>query len=172
VSQKITGGAWGLKETSLAIASYPIACAHCLCDQLEPSFPFAPTPFLPLFRFGLRTLTEGVVYIHSNLSMKSSAQVVAFLSLAASPLAAYDLVKTYSGNSFFDSWSYYGHYDNLTSGEWLSWLTIRTTPLTLPVNRGCHLRQPDDCPPAAAHIRELCRECHNQSRQYDICALQ
>jgi len=54
--------------------------------------------------------------------MKSSAHAAVLLLFATSSLAAYDLVKTYSGNTFFDSWSYYGHYDNLTSGVQLSFL--------------------------------------------------
>ena len=66
-------------------------------------------------------VTEGISYIYNNPTMKSSAQAGVLLSLATSSLAAYDLVKTYSGNSFFDSWSYYGHYDNLTSGVQLSY---------------------------------------------------
>ena len=61
--------------------------------------------------------TEGVDYIYA---MKFSARAVVLLSLATSSLATYDLVKTYSGNSFFDSWSYYGYYDNFTSGVQLS----------------------------------------------------
>ncbi|KAL0958359.1 hypothetical protein HGRIS_000501 [Hohenbuehelia grisea] len=34
----------------------------------------------------------------------------------------YDLVRDYSGNSFFDGWDFYGHYDNLTLGDvwWLN----------------------------------------------------
>jgi len=64
----------------------------------------------------VRTVTEGVDYIYRYPTMRSSAQAAVILSLTTSSLAAYDLVKTYSGNSFFDSWSYYGHWDNLTSG--------------------------------------------------------
>lgn len=30
--------------------------------------------------------------------------------------AAYNLVKDYSGQTFFDNWSYYGSFDNLTNG--------------------------------------------------------
>jgi len=29
----------------------------------------------------------------------------------------YGLVKEYAGNSFFDDWNFYGHYDNLTNGN-------------------------------------------------------
>jgi hypothetical protein len=85
-------------------------------------------------------------YRRRCLQMKSSAQAGVLLSLATASLAAYDLVKTYSGNSFFDSWSYYGHYDNLTSGVQFPRLSIRTAPqmyspvLTLRSNRGCDLR--------------------------------
>jgi hypothetical protein len=60
--------------------------------------------------------------------MKSTAKAAVLLSLAASSLATYDLVKTYSGNSFFDSWSYYGHYDNLTFGVQSSCSTILAEP--------------------------------------------
>lgn len=82
-----------------------------------------PPLLLRRFSFGLlsQVVTEGISYIYNNPTMKSSAQAGVLLSLATSSLAAYDLVKTYSGNSFFDSWSYYGHYDNLTSGVQLSY---------------------------------------------------
>ena len=30
--------------------------------------------------------------------------------------AAYNLVKEYSGQNFFNGWDFYGNYDNLTSG--------------------------------------------------------
>ena len=76
-------------------------------------------------------VTEGISYV-SNPTMKSSALAGVLLSLATSSLAAYDLVKTYSGNSFFDSWSYYGHYDNLTSGMQLPYPVIPAAPFSWP----------------------------------------
>ncbi|GAA6061807.1 hypothetical protein JCM10212_004863 [Sporobolomyces blumeae] len=45
---------------------------------------------------------------------------LAGLLLASAPLganAAYDILKSYSGQTFFDDWSFYGHYDNLTNGD-------------------------------------------------------
>ncbi|KAM0750678.1 hypothetical protein T439DRAFT_342968 [Meredithblackwellia eburnea MCA 4105] len=40
------------------------------------------------------------------------------LLTAANPAwAAYSLLRDYSGSTFFDRWSYYGHYDNLTNGD-------------------------------------------------------
>lgn len=30
---------------------------------------------------------------------------------------AFDIVKDYSGVTFFDEWDFYGHWDNLTLGE-------------------------------------------------------
>ncbi|GAA5854162.1 hypothetical protein JCM5353_002715 [Sporobolomyces roseus] len=47
---------------------------------------------------------------------------IAILStlLATAPLqanAAYSLVKDYSGETFFNEWDFYGHYDNLTNGD-------------------------------------------------------
>ena len=97
--------------------------------------------------------------------MKSSAQARVHLSLASASLAAYD--------PFSDSWSYYAYYDNLTSGVRLSCpsIIILAAPQTYRLSmRGCHLRQPDSCRPAAAHIHEPCRQCYYQSRQYDVCA--
>jgi len=31
--------------------------------------------------------------------------------------AAYDLVRDYSGSTFFDRWDFFGNWDNLTNGE-------------------------------------------------------
>jgi hypothetical protein len=42
--------------------------------------------------------------------------LAALLSSTQVSLGAYNLVKDYSGQTFFDSWSYYGNYDNLTNG--------------------------------------------------------
>ncbi|GAA5932224.1 uncharacterized protein JCM15063_001159 [Sporobolomyces koalae] len=51
--------------------------------------------------------------------MLSTAALAGAL-LATAPLqahAAYDIVRDYSGKTFFDGWSFYGHYDNLTNGD-------------------------------------------------------
>ncbi|KAI1787368.1 concanavalin A-like lectin/glucanase domain-containing protein [Ganoderma leucocontextum] len=37
-------------------------------------------------------------------------------------LAAYNLVREYSGSSFFSGWDFYGNYDNLTNGD-VNWVT-------------------------------------------------
>ncbi|TRM56939.1 glycoside hydrolase family 16 protein [Schizophyllum amplum] len=37
--------------------------------------------------------------------------------LAPTAASSYDLVKEYSGDSFFDGWSFYGNFDNLTNGD-------------------------------------------------------
>ncbi|GAA5830680.1 hypothetical protein JCM3766R1_003388 [Sporobolomyces carnicolor] len=52
--------------------------------------------------------------------LASSIGIATGLLLASSPVpaqAAYDLVKDYSGQTFFDGWEFYGHYDNLTNGD-------------------------------------------------------
>ncbi|KAI0772345.1 concanavalin A-like lectin/glucanase domain-containing protein [Trametes elegans] len=49
-----------------------------------------------------------------------SAKAVAAAALLASSMpafAAYNLVKEYSGTSFFSGWDFYGSYDNLTNGD-------------------------------------------------------
>jgi len=51
--------------------------------------------------------------------MPSSLSIVLLSVLLPSALAAttYDMVKEYSGSTFFDGWNFYGHYDNLTNGD-------------------------------------------------------
>ncbi|RDX41602.1 hypothetical protein OH76DRAFT_1489360 [Lentinus brumalis] len=41
----------------------------------------------------------------------------ALLASAHGASAAYNLVREYSGSSFFDGWEFYGNYDNLTNGD-------------------------------------------------------
>lgn len=59
----------------------------------------------------------------SNASARVSrvaVAAVALLQVASMPVRAqstsYSLLKSYEGSRFFDDWSYYGHYDNLTNG--------------------------------------------------------
>ena len=40
----------------------------------------------------------------------------ALLTSAHGASAAYNLVKEFTGSSFFDGWEFYGNYDNLTNG--------------------------------------------------------
>jgi hypothetical protein len=55
------------------------------------------------------------------MSARLCFALAALLSSARVSLgASYNLVKDYSGQTFFDSWSYYGSYDNLTSGKHLN----------------------------------------------------
>ncbi|KAJ7037725.1 glycoside hydrolase family 16 protein [Mycena alexandri] len=48
-----------------------------------------------------------------------SASPLALFALLPSALAAttYDMVKEYSGSTFFDEWNFYGNFDNLTNGD-------------------------------------------------------
>ncbi|KIY50366.1 hypothetical protein FISHEDRAFT_64979 [Fistulina hepatica ATCC 64428] len=46
-----------------------------------------------------------------------SGFLIALVVCAAEVLAAYNLVKEFSGDTFFDDWTYYGYWDNLTSGD-------------------------------------------------------
>ena len=50
--------------------------------------------------------------------------IVAVLVLAVRRAVAFDIVREYSGSTFFDRWDFYGYWDNLTLGE--SCLTINT----------------------------------------------
>ncbi|KAI0633059.1 concanavalin A-like lectin/glucanase domain-containing protein [Trametes polyzona] len=49
--------------------------------------------------------------------MHLSSAVVAAVFASTPALAAYNLVKEYSGTDFFSGWDFYGNYDNLTSGD-------------------------------------------------------
>lgn len=52
-----------------------------------------------------------------TMSARLRFAVAALLSSSQLTLGAYNLVKSYSGQNFFDNWSYYGNYDNLTNGD-------------------------------------------------------
>jgi hypothetical protein len=41
---------------------------------------------------------------------------LALCALCALQTAAYDIVREYSGSTFFDRWDFYGSWDNLTLG--------------------------------------------------------
>ncbi|KAH9886712.1 concanavalin A-like lectin/glucanase domain-containing protein [Cubamyces lactineus] len=50
------------------------------------------------------------------------ANAVTTVFLVSTPAyAAYNLVKEYSGQNFFNGWDFYGNYDNLTSGD-VNWV--------------------------------------------------
>lgn len=71
--------------------------------------------------------------------MMNSKLKIATALLLSSPqlaLAQYNLVKDYSGQSFFDNWSYYGNYDNLTNGDivWVNQTTADANPQLTYVN--------------------------------------
>jgi hypothetical protein len=51
------------------------------------------------------------------MASKIRLAAAALLSASTATNAAYNLVKDYSGQTFFDNWSYYGSYDNLTNGS-------------------------------------------------------
>ncbi|CDO77489.1 Glycoside Hydrolase Family 16 protein [Trametes cinnabarina] len=53
-----------------------------------------------------------------SIAMRAATAVL----LTSTPsLAAYNLVKEYSGQDFFSGWDFYGNYDNLTSGD-VNWV--------------------------------------------------
>ncbi|KAI9058710.1 glycoside hydrolase family 16 protein [Trametes sanguinea] len=54
--------------------------------------------------------------------MRTTIGAATAVLLASTPaLAAYNLVKEYSGQDFFSGWDFYGNYDNLTSGD-VNWV--------------------------------------------------
>ena len=60
------------------------------------------------------------------MSSKLRFAAVALVSASQVTNAAYNLVKNYSGQTFFDSWSYYGGFDNLTNRPFISLLKLLT----------------------------------------------
>jgi hypothetical protein len=58
-----------------------------------------------------------------SASSKLKLVIAVVFASSQSVLGAYNLVKDYSGPSFFDNWAYYGAADNLTSGEYTLKLT-------------------------------------------------
>lgn len=46
------------------------------------------------------------------MKMRRSCLVLAL----AACVSAYDIIKEYAGDSFFDDWDFYGSWDNLTLG--------------------------------------------------------
>lgn len=49
--------------------------------------------------------------------MKDTRSLAVLLALAGFTLGAnFSLVADYSGNGFFDQWTFYGNFDNLTNG--------------------------------------------------------
>jgi hypothetical protein len=70
------------------------------------------------------------------MSARLRFALAALLSSAQISLGAYNLVKDYSGQTFFDSWSYYGTYDNLTNGDviWVNQTVADGTPKLTYIN--------------------------------------
>ena len=65
--------------------------------------------------------------------MRDARTWLTVLGLAAlQTCSAYDVVRQYSGSSFFDAWDFYGYWDNLTLGKPLQqslFLLCLTAPL-------------------------------------------
>ncbi|KAJ9107734.1 hypothetical protein QFC21_001195 [Naganishia friedmannii] len=56
--------------------------------------------------------------MRSNTHLSAIAAAGLFSAVCVDAAGAtYNLIKTYQGESFFDDWSYYGNYDNLTNGD-------------------------------------------------------
>ena len=53
----------------------------------------------------------------SHLMHRAAHLAAALLISSPHVLAAYNLVREYSGSGFFSGWDFYGNYDNLTNGE-------------------------------------------------------
>ncbi|KAI0365645.1 hypothetical protein BV20DRAFT_723497 [Pilatotrama ljubarskyi] len=53
--------------------------------------------------------------------MRQAIPLVSALFAATPALAAYNLVKKYSGADFFQGWDFYGNFDNLTNGD-VNWV--------------------------------------------------
>ncbi|GJN93472.1 hypothetical protein Rhopal_006529-T1 [Rhodotorula paludigena] len=52
-----------------------------------------------------------------SMRLAAVATLVSSAAHFAPAQAAYSLTKAYQGDTFFDDWEFYGHYDNLTNGD-------------------------------------------------------
>lgn len=66
-------------------------------------------------------------------------------------LTAYNLVKEYSGQNFFNGWDFYGNYDNLTSGVY-HYVTFKESSVDVVIIRRCHLGRPGECDPVSPGV--------------------
>jgi len=66
----------------------------------------------------LRSFCRGSLDMRTITQKLFAAVAVALPSLYTPVIAAnYNLAKDYSGSTFFDSWTFYDHFDNLTNGD-------------------------------------------------------
>jgi hypothetical protein len=82
-------------------------------------------------------------------------------------VASYDLVREYSGSTFFDGWDFFGSWDNLTLG-----LRFQLKSLNLfwfLLARGYLVGQWKWCLHARLGLCQWCRQRYTQSRQHDGC---
>lgn len=76
----------------------------------------------------------------SSIQLATGAAVWAILhshlAVQVSATATYSLVRDYSGSSFFDRWTYYGKYDNLTNGDvtWVNSSVATSSPQLTYIN--------------------------------------
>jgi len=54
----------------------------------------------------------------STFASASIVLAAAVLSQVPGVHAAYNLVRAWEGQTFFDGWEFYGSYDNLTNVSW------------------------------------------------------
>ena len=61
------------------------------------------------------------------------------LFMTLTPSWAFDLVREYAGSTFFDRWDFYGYWDNLTLGTFISPVILELSALTSVVYRQCDI---------------------------------
>ena len=74
-------------------------------------------------------------------------------------LVSYDLVRDYSGSTFFDRWDFYGSWDNLTLG-----VCVRSkflVLLTFLPDRRCRVGGPRFCFPAEPGSNQPAKSCNH-----------
>ncbi|KAI9066573.1 hypothetical protein FKP32DRAFT_355906 [Trametes sanguinea] len=78
--------------------------------------------------------------------MRHAIPLVSALFAATPALAAYNLIKEYSGTDFFQGWDYYGNFDNLTNGDvtWVDQNTATSSKLTYVNDAGHAIVKVDD----------------------------
>lgn len=103
------------------------------------------------------------------LTSATVALLAAVLSVVPGAHAAYNLVQTWQGQSFFDGWDFYGAYDNLTNVSPLRFCRRMTFN---PDAGGRDLGEPISRHQQPPSIRGQQWKGHSQSRQHDECLVQ
>ncbi|KAF5310922.1 hypothetical protein D9619_007968 [Psilocybe cf. subviscida] len=132
---------------------------HCLCVIYKNQY----------HRRERKFALNPVFYTLKMLSSRLSTQLLPLLLFTSA--FAFDVVKDYSGNTFFDEWDFYGHWDNLTLGDvvWVDRTNATEKRLAYLNEAGNAILKVDTSPVVWDNKRDSVRI--TSQREYDIGSL-